>query len=287
MDVAGQPACPTRSSAQSAAAHSPHTDQISRLAASLDPRGALLIFPEGGNWTPLRWRRGDRRLHRRHRADLAERAAAMPNVLPPRLGGAFAAIGACPAADVIFVAHTGLDRLVSVRDVWQSLSGDLLVHAHWWRVPAADVPRDADDETRLRWLYDWWQRVDAWITAQDPSQQALSRSDPEIHHPERTPLTPDASPLSRQVADSLDVVPVRVAYEGGVVVLVILRPYPRLVQDRRRRRRAPLRRTPGPPHGPARRGRCGTRGNRPLSPAPRSRSPAGPACRNRSPRRSP
>ena len=211
---------------------SPHTDLISRLAASLDPRGALLIFPEGGNWTPQRWRRAIARLHRRHRDDLAERAAAMPNVLPPRLGGAFAAIGACPAADVIFVAHAGLDRLVSVRDVWQSLSGDLLVQAHWWRVLAADVPRDADDETRLRWLYDWWQRVDAWITAQDPSQQALSRSDPEIHHPERTPLTPDASPLSRQVADSLDVVPVRVAYESGVVVLVILRPHPRLVQDR-------------------------------------------------------
>ena len=211
---------------------SPHTDLISRLAASLDPRGALLIFPEGGNWTPQRWRRAIARLHRRHRDDLAERAAAMPNVLPPRLGGAFAAIAACPAADVIFVAHAGLDRLVSVRDVWQSLSGDLLVQAHWWRVLAADVPRDADDETRLRWLYDWWQRVDAWITAQDPSQQALSRSDPEIHHPERTPLTPDASPLSRQVADSLDVVPVRVAYEGGVVVLVILRPHPRLVQDR-------------------------------------------------------
>ena len=92
-----------------------------------------------------------------------------------------------PGRGCDLVAHAGLDRLVSVRDVWQSLSGDLLVQAHWWRVLAADVPRDADDETRLRWLYDWWQRVDAWITAQDPSQQALSRSDPEIHHPERSP----------------------------------------------------------------------------------------------------
>jgi 1-acyl-sn-glycerol-3-phosphate acyltransferase len=210
----------------------PHTDLIHRLAASLDPRGALLIFPEGGNWTPQRWRRAIARLRRRHRDDLAERADAMPNVLPPRPGEAFAAIAACPAADVIFVAHTGLDRLVSIRDVWQSLSGDILVRAHWWRVPAAGVPRDGDEETQLSWLYDWWQRVDAWITAQNPSQQALSRSDSEILHPERTPLTPDASPLFRQVADGLDVVPVRVAYEGAVVVLVVLRPYPRLVQDR-------------------------------------------------------
>ena len=210
----------------------PHTDLIRRLAASLDPRGALLIFPEGGNWTPQRWRRAIARLRRRHREDLAERATAMPNVLPPRLGGAFAAIAACPAADVIFVAHTGLDRLVSVRDVWHSLSGDILVRAHWWRVRAADVPRDADDETQLRWLYDWWRRVDAWISAQNSSQQAVSRSDSEILHPERTPLTPDASPLFRQVADRLDVVPVRVAHERAVVGLVVLRPEPRLVQDR-------------------------------------------------------
>ena len=210
----------------------PHTDLISRLAASLDPRGALLIFPEGGNWSPQRWRRAIARLRRRHRDDLAERAAAMPNVLPPRPGGAFAAMAACPAADVIFVAHTGLDRLVGVRDVWQSLSGDILVRAHWWRVPAADVPRDADDETQLRWLYDWWQRVDAWVTAQNDSQQALSRSDPEILYPERTPLTPDASPLFRPVADGFDVVPVRVAHEGGVVSLVVFRPYSRLVEDR-------------------------------------------------------
>src|ERR1700733_7849166 len=82
---------------------SPHTDLISRLAASLDPRGALLIFPEGGNWTPQRWRRAIARLHRRHRDDLAEGAAAMPNVLPPRLpawagwSASAAAGGACPA----------------------------------------------------------------------------------------------------------------------------------------------------------------------------------------------
>ena len=175
----------------------PHTDLISRLAASLDPSGALLIFPEGGNWTQQRWRRAIAKLRRRHRDDLAERAVAMPNVLPPRPGGAFAAMAACPAADVIFVAHTGLDRLVSVRDVWQSLSGDILVRAHWWRVPAGDVPRDADHETRLRWLYDWWQRVDAWITAENSGQQAVSRSGAEILYPERTPLTPDASPLFR------------------------------------------------------------------------------------------
>src|SRR5499425_1166372 len=32
--------------------------QIERLAGGLDEVGALVIFPEGGNWTPSRWQRG-------------------------------------------------------------------------------------------------------------------------------------------------------------------------------------------------------------------------------------
>ena len=148
------------------AGHRHHSEQIKRLAAGFDDRGALVIFPEGANWTPVRWRRAITRLGRRGLSNLAERAAAMSNVLAPRTGGALAALAACPAADVIFVAHAGLDRLVSVRDVWQSLSADVSVNAQWWRVPAAEVPRTAGHQAQVDWLYDWWQRVDEWITAQ-------------------------------------------------------------------------------------------------------------------------
>jgi len=141
------------------------TTQIRRLAAGLGPESALVIFPEGGNWTPLRWRRALVRLRRRGHQELARRAAAMPNVLPPRPAGTLTALAACPDADVIFVAHTGLDRLVSVRDVWRSLLADLEVQARWWRVPSADVPRAASHEARVAWLYDWWERIDGWISA--------------------------------------------------------------------------------------------------------------------------
>jgi 1-acyl-sn-glycerol-3-phosphate acyltransferase len=145
--------------------------QVRRLAAGLDQRGALVIFPEGGNWTPLRWRRAIARLRRQRREDLAQRAVAMPNVLPPRAGGALAALAACPAADVIFVAHTGLDRMAGLRDVWESLSDDIVVTARWWRVPAAEVPRAAGRDAQIGWLYDWWQRIDAWITAQHTDRE--------------------------------------------------------------------------------------------------------------------
>jgi hypothetical protein len=51
---------------------------------------------------------------------------------------------------VIFVAHAGLDRIVTVGDVWRNLRVDQAVRARWWRVPAAEVPRSADHEAQVR-----------------------------------------------------------------------------------------------------------------------------------------
>ncbi len=166
-----------------------HMEQIRRLAAGLDPQGALVIFPEGANWTPQRWRRAIARLRRSGLNNLAERAIAMPNVLAPRTSGALAALAACPSADVIFVAHSGLDRLVSVRDVWQSLADDVTVRARWWRVPAADVPRAARHQAQVDWLYDWWQRIDAWVSA----QHARSGVSAEANSPDPDKLTTNTS----------------------------------------------------------------------------------------------
>ena len=144
-------------------------EQIERLASGLDRTGALVIFPEGGNWTPGRWQRGIRRLEQLGRRDLAARAREMPNLLAPRSGGALAAIAACPEADVIFVAHAGLDRLVSVGDIWRSLPMDQVVRAKWWRVPVDEVPRSAEHEAQVLWLYDWWERIDTWISQNRPA----------------------------------------------------------------------------------------------------------------------
>jgi 1-acyl-sn-glycerol-3-phosphate acyltransferase len=155
------------------------TEQIERLASGLGPDGALVIFPEGGNWTPGRWRRGIQRLHDRGRADLAARARQMPNLLPPREGGVLAAVRACPAADVVFVAHAGLDEMVTVADVWRDLPINQTVVARWWRVPAGEVPRDAGHEAQVKWLYDWWQLIDGWISDHRPAGAPGSGSPPD------------------------------------------------------------------------------------------------------------
>src|SRR5215470_11125787 len=85
----------------------------------------------------------------------------MPNLLPPRPGGTLAGIAACPDADVIFVAHAGLDTILSISDVWRRFPVDQVIRARWWRVPFDQVPRDADHEAQLQWLFGWWERIDS------------------------------------------------------------------------------------------------------------------------------
>jgi len=142
------------------------TREIERLAASLGPTGALVIFPEGGNFTQRRRLRAIERLERRQLAEQAARARAMKHLLAPRTGATVAALAAAPGADVVFVAHTGLEDLVTVGDIWRSLPMEQVLKARWWRVPATEVPHGR--EAQVRWLYDWWARIDEWVAENRP-----------------------------------------------------------------------------------------------------------------------
>ncbi|MBB2910998.1 1-acyl-sn-glycerol-3-phosphate acyltransferase [Streptosporangium becharense] len=149
------------------AAESGVLTEIRRLASGMDADDALVIFPEGGNFTPKRRLRAILRLEDKGLTEDAARARRMENLMAPRPNGALAAIDACPEADVIFVAHTGLDDLVTLGDIWRKLPMRAEIKAKWWRVRAADVPRDRDDQ--IRWLFDQWERIDAWVAENRPT----------------------------------------------------------------------------------------------------------------------
>ncbi|MBL7255077.1 1-acyl-sn-glycerol-3-phosphate acyltransferase [Paractinoplanes lichenicola] len=146
--------------------------QIGETAYGLDDNDAFVIFPEGGNFTPRRRTSAIARLRARGLADAAERAENLRHVLPPKPGGLFSAIDAAPDAGVIFVAHTGLDRMLTVADVWQELPMDKRLVMKFWSVPPEEVP--TGEEERVAWLYDWWERIDAWIEENRPAFRPLS-----------------------------------------------------------------------------------------------------------------
>ena len=139
------------------------TEQIGHLAVGLDANDAFVIFPEGGNFTPHRRRRAIDLLRARGLERMARRAEAMRHVLAPQPGGLLAALDAAPDAGVIFVAHTGLDRMLTVADVWRELPMDKRIVMRFWSVPPEEVP--AGRQERIDWLFDWWARIDTWVDA--------------------------------------------------------------------------------------------------------------------------
>lgn len=139
---------------------------IGQLAATMGEDDALVIFPEGGNFTERRRLRAIERLRSKGHHDEAAKAERMRHVVAPRPGGLLAAIDGAPRADVVFVAHEGLEDLSSLFDLWRGLPMDDVVEARWWRVPAEDVP--ADREKQIDWLFAWWGRMDEWIAARRP-----------------------------------------------------------------------------------------------------------------------
>jgi 1-acyl-sn-glycerol-3-phosphate acyltransferase len=147
-------------------------DAIADLARDMGDEDALLIFPEGANFTPKRRFRAIQRLRQRGLVAAGRRAEAMQNVLPPRPGGVTAAVRAAPHADVVFVAHTGLEHLSTVRDIWRGLPMDKTLRLRWWFVPAGEVP--ADDTELTDWLYRWWETIDGWIETTQQEQQSTT-----------------------------------------------------------------------------------------------------------------
>ena len=140
--------------------------EVGELARGLDHNDAFVIFPEGGNFTPKRRERAIEKLRKVGLEGMAQRAERMQNVLAPRPGGLLAALDAAPEADVVLVAHTGLDHMLTVTDVWRELPMDKQIIMRWWRVPREEIP--SEREARIDWLYSWWEDIDRWIDEHRP-----------------------------------------------------------------------------------------------------------------------
>ena len=134
-----------------------------RLADNIGPRDALLMFPEGRNWTVHRQEAEVVRLAAEGETERAEQAALWRWVLPPRYRGVQTILAARPDADVTIVAHTGLELFDSPLDIWRGIpfgpDEGLLVRTVTY--PATEVPRDP--EAVVEWLDARWTEVNTWV----------------------------------------------------------------------------------------------------------------------------
>lgn len=136
--------------------------QIADLSASLSGGQALLLFPEGANFSVSRWRAAIAELRSTGRIHAAARAFRQSHTLPPRTGGAAAALSGAPSADVLVLTHTGFCPDGRARRWWELPIGRQFV-VHTELVAAGERPRPDEISD---WLEQTWTRVDSWVAEQ-------------------------------------------------------------------------------------------------------------------------
>jgi len=135
--------------------------RVAKLAEGLGAGDFVVLFPEGTRFTPGRRTRQIARLEARGATERLALARSLRWVLSPHTGGALALMAAAPEADVVFFAHTGLEGLTHLRDLFDGAMIGGHVRVRLERVPATDIPQ-AD---RRAWLFARWRKLDRWLDA--------------------------------------------------------------------------------------------------------------------------
>ncbi len=134
------------------------------LAATMEGNQGVVLFPEGTRASAAKRASAIARLEERIQTDagaapLLDAARRLLHLQPLKLGGVSALIRGKPDADVVLVAHTGLEELAG----FAALTSGLLVHAtvraRFWR-PHTPMPDPADEDALQAWLLARWAEVD-------------------------------------------------------------------------------------------------------------------------------
>jgi 1-acyl-sn-glycerol-3-phosphate acyltransferase len=144
---------------------------IGRLAEGMGPKDGIMIYPEGTRFTPDKRKRILEKISESGNDKLLEKARALRNVLPPRLGGSLTILEANTRAYAVFCAHVGFDAATKALNL---LNGSLInqkIKIKMWKVPFENIP--ATREEQIEWLYHHWMKIDEWIEHKKQNEPAL------------------------------------------------------------------------------------------------------------------
>ena len=159
---------------------------VADLANDLERNEGVLIYPEGTRFTHQKRNQLLERLAQRGDQEQRRRVESLRFVLPPVAGGPSALLRRNrelgSPADLVICAHAGLDESPTAADLWHGKLLDQEVAVRFWRIPAAELPSEDQDEHE--WLYENWRRVDEFVAARRPARARETQSDPI---PQETP----------------------------------------------------------------------------------------------------
>ena len=136
-------------------------EAITRLASDLERNEAALIWPEGTRFSEEKRAKYVARLERK-KDTLGRIASGFRNVLPPRPGGTLAILDGTDA-DVLVLAHRGLEGFARISDIWRGGLVGSRIHLRFWRHPRSTSPTGRQERTE--WLFRVWSVVDEWVSS--------------------------------------------------------------------------------------------------------------------------
>ena len=134
-------------------------EAIHELGSDLSEDEAVLIYPEGTRFSERKRERYLRRFARRT-GIVADIASNLKNVLPPRPGGTLALLEGS-TADVVVLAHRGLEGFARVKDMWKGGIVGSRIDVVFRRIARAEIPEGR--AARVTWLFETWREIDVWV----------------------------------------------------------------------------------------------------------------------------
>lgn len=135
--------------------------RVLTLLDGIGPKEGIVLLPEGTRFTPERRAAALARREREGPYELLERDRALRCLMPPRLGGLLALLDAHPGLDLVVMAHSGLEGVVRIPDLWSGVLVGRTLRVSFWRLSASSIP--AERAARIDWFYAQWERLDRWI----------------------------------------------------------------------------------------------------------------------------
>ena len=138
-------------------------ENIARLATGLADDEALVIFPEGINFSRTRRDRAIEVLSR----TAPERAASvrrLKHVLPIRTAGLLSVLKADRSTDLLFLNHVGVADFHKLRDLWRNVPFPASLIFSASRTSRQEAPDVNDEAALVRWLDTRWEEFDSWVT---------------------------------------------------------------------------------------------------------------------------
>ncbi len=133
---------------------------IHDLATTLDRSTVAVIFPEGRLFRTDALERARERIAASDSSRVRQ-LDGLRHVLPIRPGGVNALLDAAPGADVVVIAHAGLDTYSDFRSLARHVPLTTPLRVTASRIPREAIPTDPIE--RNHWLDHTWQGVDDWI----------------------------------------------------------------------------------------------------------------------------